>query len=110
MDPVCGACTLPRDIWDAEHHEYVHVEEDSFPNISSVEERDAISVKITECEHDEKIAAWVAADAAVWQGKTNFMKNGGFERGAKVDHGESNADIMASLHELTGDATMCAAQ
>ena len=35
LDPVCGVCTLPRDVWDAEHHEYVRVEEDPFPDISS---------------------------------------------------------------------------
>ena len=96
-------------MWGAEHHEYVRVEEDSFPDISSVEERDAISVRVTKCEHDEQIAAWVAADAAVLEGKTNFKRNGGFERGAKVDGNESNAEIMAALQELTGDETTGAA-
>jgi len=107
-------CTLPRDVWDAEHHEFVHVEEDPFPNISSVEERDAIIVKITECENDEQILAWEAEDAAVSEGKANFVKNGGFERGATADVGESIEEMvassLASLHELTGDETLGEAQ
>ena len=73
-------------------------EPDEFPDITSAEERDAISVVVTECEHEKRVEAWIAADEAVMEGAANFKKNGGFERGTKVDNGESNADIMASLH------------
>jgi len=110
----CGTCKLPRDVWDAEHHEYVHVEANPFPDITSREECDAIMVKITECEGDEQISAWEAEDAAVAEGKANFDKNGGFERGATADVGESVEEMvahsMAALHGLTGDETSGEAQ
>ena len=107
-------CTLPRDVWDEEHHEYVRVEANPFPGISSREECDAIIVKISECERDEQILAWEAEDAAVAEGKVNFVQNGGFERGATAGVGESVEEMvahsMAALHGLTGDATSGEAQ
>ena len=53
-------------------------EEEEFTDITSQEEMDQVSVKVTECEQDEMIEGWVVEDAAVLEAAAVFQKNGGF--------------------------------
>ena len=70
----CGTCTLPRDVWDEEHHEYVHVEADPSPDVSSKKECDAINGVTTDV--GESVEEMVAHSMAALHGLTGDETSG----------------------------------
>ena len=73
-------------------------DDNPFTDITSIEERDAVSLAVSEAEREKEIERLVAADAAVREGVDNFNANGGFDRQLRGGGVQRTVPALAALN------------